>query len=151
MPSGIVRFDVNWFPGGVDDTDVQISASVTDVRCKAGTVSCGNANAADGSDYTGRLRARTLLRITDPLSIESATVQDIPLEVTLLCANTASTAIGGQCDINTTVDTLIPGAVPEGRRSIWAMDQVQLFDGGNDGDMTTIPNTLFMVQGTFTP
>ena len=148
---GIVRFDVNWFPGGVDDTDVQIGGSVIDVRCLAGTVSCGNANAADGSDYTGRLRARTLLRITDPLSIESATVQDIPLEVTLSCANTASTAIGGQCDVNTTVDTLIPGAVPEGRRSIWAMDQVQLFDGGNDGDVTTIPNTLFMVQGTFTP
>ena len=148
---GIVRFDVNWFPGGVDDTDVQIGGSVIDVRCKAGTVPCGSANAADGADYTGQLRARTVMRITDPLSTESATVQDIPLDVSVLCAGTASTATGGQCDVNTTVDTLIPGAVPEGRRSVWAMGQVQVFDGGNDGDVTTIPNTLFMVQGTFTP
>ena len=49
------------------------------------------------------------------------------------------------------MDTLIPGAVPEGKRSVWAMDQVQVFDGGPDGDVTTAPNTLFMVQGTFTP
>ena len=34
--------------------------SVTDVRCKAGTMACGNSNAADGADYTGQLRERTI-------------------------------------------------------------------------------------------
>ena len=148
---GIVRYDVRWFPGGIDDTDVQIQGSVTDVRCKAGTTSCGNANAADGSDYVGQLQATTVLRITDALSNDAATMVDIPLPATLSCANSASTAIGGQCDVNTTVDTLIPGAVPEGRRVVWEIGQVQVVDGGPDGDVTTAPNTLFMVQGTFTP
>ena len=34
---------------------------------------------------------------------------------------------------------------------MWAMGQVQVFDGGNDGNIGSVPNTLFMVQGTFTP
>ena len=148
---GRVRYDVRWFPGGVDDTDVSIEAFIQDARCKPGTTSCGNANAADGSDYTGQLQATTVLRITDAASGDAATVVDIPLSATIPCANTASTAIGGQCSVNTSVDTLIPGAVPEGSRVIWQMGQVQVSDGGPDGDITTAPNTLFMVQGTFTP
>ena len=77
-------------------------------------------------------------------------MQDIPLDVSLLCASTVSTSVGGQCDVNTTVDTLISGAAPEG----------QAF-GLGDGRgarvrrrlrrrQNTTPNTLFMVQA-FTP
>ena len=43
------------------------------------------------------------------------------------------------------------GVVREGRRSIWEIGQVQVFDGGADGDADTADNTLFAVQGTFTP
>ena len=49
------------------------------------------------------------------------------------------------------MDALIPGAVPEGKRSIWALGQVQVFDGGPDGVAATAGNSLFAVQGVFVP
>ena len=148
---GSVRYEVVSTPGGADDTDVTIQASVTDVRCKPGTTTCGNSNAASGSDYTGQLLETINLRITDTLSGDSATMVDIPFPATLSCASTASTAIGGQCGVSTSIDAVVPGAAPEGARAVWQLSQVQVFDGGPDGDTSTTPNTLFMVQGYFTP
>ena len=56
------------------------------------------------------------------------------------------------CEITTTLDTLIPGALAEGRRAIWALDQVKVYDGGPDEDAdTTADNSLFAVQGVFVP
>jgi hypothetical protein len=31
------------------------------------------------------------------------------------------------------------------------MDQIQVFDGGADGDISTADNTLFLTQGVFVP
>ena len=147
-----VRYTVFFNPGGVDDTDVGIETGITDLRCKAGTTACGSANSADGADYTGQVQVTSALRITDPLSTESATVMDTPLNITLSCAATASTAIGSQCLLGTSVDALIPGAAPEGRRAIWEMGPVQLLDGGADGQIATVGgNALLLVQGLFVP
>ena len=44
-----------------------------------------------------------------------------------------------------------PGIAREGKRAIWELSQVQVFDGGADGDADTADNTLFAVQGTFAP
>jgi hypothetical protein len=42
--------------------------------------------------------------------------------------------------------------VVEGRRGIWRLGQVQLDDGGADGDAdTTGDNTVFVTQGLFVP
>ena len=51
-------------PGGVDDSDVAIDVNVTDVRCQAGTSTCGSTNAVGGDDYTGEVQLRIELRIT---------------------------------------------------------------------------------------
>jgi hypothetical protein len=46
----------------------------------------------------------------------------------------------------------VPGAVLEGKRAIWQLDQVKVYDGGSDGlASTTADNTLFMDQGIFVP
>jgi hypothetical protein len=49
------------------------------------------------------------------------------------------------------MDAVTPGAVPEGKRSIWALDQARVYDGGADGLASTAPNTLFARQGVFIP
>jgi len=41
--------------------------------------------------------------------------------------------------------------VREGERAIWALQKLQVFDGGADGVASTAPNTLFAVQGVFVP
>ena len=45
----------------------------------------------------------------------------------------------------------MPGTVLEGRRSVWELGKIQVFDGGSDGVVSTAPNTLFADQGVFVP
>ncbi len=99
-------------------------------------------------DHTGELTARVSLRITDRGSAtlpggggEPATVTDMPLDIPVQCAATPG-ATGATCSASTTVDALIPGAVAEGRRAIWALGQVELL--GPD-------ERPFMRQGVFVP
>jgi Acetyl xylan esterase (AXE1) len=126
-----------------DDADVYVLVGIDDVRLTGSE-----------ADYTGELRHVTTVRITDRANSnggQAATVVDFPLAFTVPCHGTADPDVGGHCGIATTMDALIPGAVPERKRSVWALDQVRLFDGGPDGDADTADNSLFAVQGVFVP
>lgn len=123
--------------------DVRMSASITDVRNKAGL-----------ADYTGELQGRLPLRITDktngPSLTESAT-GDTTFAFTIPCATTTSTTVGSTCSVVTTANAVAPGAVVAGARAIWEIQNVQVFDGGADGVASTTPNTLFADQAIFEP
>ena len=112
------------------------------------------ANAGDLSDYTGELEALLTLRITDRYNgrdnDDPATVTDIPFPFSVPCSATGGSQ-GATCSVTTSVDGVTPGVAREGRRAVWEIGQVQVFDGGADGDADTADNTLFAVQGTFTP
>ena len=145
-------------PGPPDDSDVFITSSITDVRCKAGTTACGAANAADGADYTGGLQGNATIRITDHYNAiaagggtDPATVVDIPYPIAASCAATASTSIGSACTANTSANAAVPGAVKDGKRANIEVGQITITDGGPDGIVGTTPNTLFAVQGIFIP
>jgi hypothetical protein len=156
---GFVKLDVLvGTPGPPDDSDVLITANITDVRCKAGTTACGSANAADGADYTGGLQGNATIRITDHFNAiaagggtDPATVVDIPYPINAACAATASTAVGATCSANTSANAAVPGAVKDGKRAIVEVGQIQISDGGPDGIVGTTPNTLFATQGIFIP
>jgi hypothetical protein len=127
-----------------DDADVRVDAGITDVRKKA-----------DLTDYTGELDVRLTLRITDRSSGASGsdpvTLADAPLRIPNPCSATSTTS-GSTCAIVTTADTVLPGAVPEGRRSVWELGSVEVFDGGADGlASSTADNSLFAKQGVFVP
>ena len=140
-------------PGGTDDSDVAISGSLTDIRCRTGTVPCETANAADGADYVGGLRMVFTLRLTDRGAGDiSATVEDVPFAATMTCTGTSSTLSGSACQLTTSADALTPGSVPEGERSIWAVGQVEVYDGGPDGSVATASDDqVFLRQGVFVP
>jgi Tol biopolymer transport system component len=127
--------------------DVLLDASITDVR-----------NKSDLSDYGGTLQVDASLRITDknntpdPGGFGPGTVSDTTLPVTIPCAATADTRIGSTCSLSTTVNSVYPGAIVAGKRSIWQLGQVKVYDGGTDGlASTTADNTLFLDQGVFVP
>jgi hypothetical protein len=73
--------------------------------------------------------------------------------VTVPCSATGDTTIGGSCTLSTSLDGLLgASAVVEGKRGIYRMDRVDVFDGGADGDVDTpAGNTLFASQGFFVP
>jgi TolB protein len=138
---GRVRLDVfTGAPGGEDDADVRIRFVLTNVM-----------NTSSLSDYTGELRADAHLRLTDRLGSVSATT-DLPFGFTVPCVATAETGLGGKCRLQTSVDALIPGAAAEGTRAVWALGQLEVGDGGADGEAETgSDNSLVAVQGLFVP
>jgi hypothetical protein len=127
-----------------DEADVRLVASISDVFAQGAVV----------SDYLGELQASFALRITDRQNgssgTDTATGSGFPLAVRLPCTATVTDA-GSTCSVDTTADALSPGSVIEGKRSIWEVGQVQVFDGGADGLVSTSPNTLFATQGLFVP
>ena len=126
-----------------DEADVNLSASITDVR-----------RASDLTDYTGQLQARTTLRVTDklngPSQTEDGTVNDFTYTWTIPCAATGSSA-GATCSVNTSADALVPGTVREIKRTMWQLGQTEVWDGGPDENVNTAGNTMFAVQGVFVP
>ena len=145
-------------PGGVEDSDVLITASGTDIRCRPGATACGSTNAAAGADYTGELEGNATIRISDHYNgistgggSDPATMIDIPFPVVTGCAATASTAIGSTCTADTSANATVAGSVKDGKRAIVEIGQLRISDGGLDGLATTGPNTLFSVQGLFIP
>jgi hypothetical protein len=146
-------------PGPPEDSSVQISGNITDVRCKPGVSACSNANATGGPDYTGQLEGNATIRITDHFNATSAgggpdpgTVVDIPMPFQLSCFATADTSVGSTC-VFPVPSTECLGCPPpkEGKRTVVEMTQIVVRDGGADGQAHTLDNTLFMVQGIFLP
>ena len=107
--------------------------SLTDVR-RQGTL----------ADYAGELQAALAVRLTDGANgasqSEAATVSDLSFVITVPCVPTGG---GGRstCSVATSFDAVVPGSAQEGKRSIWALDQVEVFDGGADGLAVDRPRT----------
>jgi TolB protein len=123
-----------------NEADLKIDVNISGVLNRSGL-----------SPYSGELSADAALRITDkdntpsPGGPGSATVQDSSFVVTVPC--NAST-----CALATAANALAPGVALEGRRSVWELGQVKIYDGGADGlASTTGDNTLFMDEGIFVP
>jgi hypothetical protein len=145
-----------------NEADVGVTIRATDVRCRTTNAACPG---GQSSDYTGKLLATSKLRITDkrngPSQTEDATTADTDLKVPVACSATAGASIiGAECALSTTLNAVIPGAVIEGKRSIWQLPEFSLKDAGpngtgygsscppscGDGDETT-----FLRQGIFIP
>ena len=130
---------------GADEADVQLDASLTDVRHTAGM-----------SDYSGELQVRLPVRTTDRANAgtsanQPGTSSDTVLSAAIPCTGTASAGVGSTCSLSTTIDALVPGAVAEGRRATWQLGQIEIHDGGPDGVAGTPGNAPFARQGIFIP
>jgi hypothetical protein len=104
--------------------------------------------ASDLSDYTGDLEARLTVQITDkdntphPGGPGAATVQAFTHSQPISCTATGDTTVGSTCDLDTTVEALVPGAVKELTRAIWELGAIRVHDGAGN---------LFLTQGMFVP
>ena len=153
---GSVLYKVIGTQGGVDDLDIQMTTSITDVRCRNGVTPCGGTNAADGPDYTGELETNAAFQITDhnnggTSGTDPATLLQVDFPYPLTCTATADTTVGADCMVTTTADAQVPGVIPEGKRMLVELDQFTVWDGGPDGTVSTPDNSLFFVQGLFVP
>ncbi len=146
----------------VSSGDVAIEANLSDVRCQGPVLSepvCSAPNLGAGPDYAGELNLKLSLRITDKANApvgggqsDQGTGEDITFPAAIPCTATVSPATGGQCDLVTTANGLVPGAVSSGLRSIWELGKVEVDDAGPDGLLSTPEGAdPFAVQGVFAP
>ena len=139
-----------------DEADVRLEARVTDVRCAVALATCA---AGALSDYVGGLEVVAAMNGTDAYNggtgDESGTwgvaAFQSPVRFALPCAATPAETTGAMCAATTSMEALTPGSVPEHQRAIWALDTLQVFDGGPDGDPSTDDNEVFATQGVFVP
>jgi dipeptidyl aminopeptidase/acylaminoacyl peptidase len=109
--------------------------------------------------YNREVRMELRVRITDrnntphPGGPGAATASDRTLGWTLPCFRPEGQPMApGQCAIAVWDDALAPGLIPEGKRTLWEIDQIRVFDGGADQDADTLAdNRLLGVQGLFIP
>ena len=132
-------------PADGDQADVKLNTTLDDVR-----------RVGDAGDYTGQLQGRLVLRITDRANTSAlsqpATTTDLPLDFAISClATPAEPKRGSTCSLASSVDTMLAGAVLEGKRSVWEVKTFSVFDGGPDGIAATPGNTEFASPGLFVP
>jgi hypothetical protein len=143
---GFVRYGVQ--PGDpstpADEADVSIAIVINDVRRRSNL-----------ADYTGEVLVHHTLRITDRFNgdaeNEPGTMVEHDFPIFPPCNATADPAKGADCSLTTTADSVVPGAIKEGKRTIWQLGKVNVFDGGADGFPSTFPNDVFLTQGIFVP
>jgi hypothetical protein len=131
-----------------DEADVRLRVTLTDVRLAADV----------DEDYAGTLRAAVPIQVTDrdnvpaPSLANQATGQATHFGFDVGCTVTPDASVGATCATTTSADAVVPGVIKEGKRAVWELGQVQVFDGGADSDAaSTGDNTLFAVQGVFVP
>ena len=138
-----------------DQLDGNVTVSQTDVRCQGTSGSCPNGAL---SDYVGNLRFELFAGITDRSSTGAtgaATLQgDVTIAFNVPCVTTPATTVGSTCSTTTSFDAALgaTSGIVEGKRSIWDLDDIRVYDGGADGAAsTTADNTLFVTDGLLFP
>jgi hypothetical protein len=143
-----------------DQQDVAIELKTTDTRCVAATGGCTVA----GGTYSGKLLVTTSSRITDRLNGAAqqspGTVADYPFTFGAQC-------VSGDCNLSSSFDAVIPGLVREQKRAVWELGEIEVLDGGSDGELIAAPSpasgvcppacarngdeTVFLRQGLLAP
>jgi dipeptidyl aminopeptidase/acylaminoacyl peptidase len=131
-----------------DEADLSFVVTITDVR-----------NKSDLNDYTGSLLAAMDVKRTDNRNrltgtstyVMGGTQVSFPFTFPVSCVGTADATVGSTCSVATSADSVAGNLIAEGKRTIWQMNNVVIYDGGADGNGATGPNTLFEEVGNFIP
>jgi hypothetical protein len=79
----------------------------------------------------------TSVRITDRLNraaeTSPGTLTDYPFQWGLQCTS-------GACSSVTSADAVVPAIAKEGKRAVWELGEVQVLDGGTDGNLVAAPS-----------
>jgi hypothetical protein len=128
-----------------NEADVFVDFLLTDVL-RQGTL----------TPYDGELWITLHLRITDlnnyggPSDAGDPATGDGTLQAAVQCYPSGGS---GRCELHSSVNaiTYSYNTIVEGRRSLWEIDQVEVYEPGADGTFGTGDERPFVVQGVFVP
>jgi len=151
-----------------DQIDVKITSTSTGVRCVGLSGGCtGGANAL----YNGKVLGTSSIRITDhynqivpnPAGADCSDTSSCPATAIDLPFDVGAQCTAGACNYVTSSDLTVPGVTLEGKRSVVGLSQINIQDGGANGDLAggiACPptcaqegdgNAVASVQGLFIP
>lgn len=131
-----------------DEADLALSAHLTDVRATA------------GGDYTPDPSGPDVslvvkLRISDSNNggsqSDPATVADFEFFTAVDCTATADPSTGSTCAVNTTADSVMPGAIVEGKGMVAQAFRVRVNDSGPNGVRGDTDDRRLASQGIYIP
>jgi hypothetical protein len=111
-----------------DQVDVRLVLMTSDVRKRS-----------DGNDYVGKVILQSDVRMTDRSNDVGAggsgTAVDTPFSIPVDCLANAG-ANGSNCNLTTTLDTIVPNFARELKRSVISLGAVRLLDAGPNGTIS---------------
>jgi hypothetical protein len=134
-----------------NEADVRVALSVTDVFCRfeihPGV--CHSTGSPAGEAYSGNLEADIPLRVTDRYNLPSQGGRapgtfSHSLSFRVDCGVQAY----GTCNMNTTVNAMFGPVLAEGRRTVWEVGTIRLWD---EKTPRGPPRGIFLTQGLFVP
>lgn len=137
-----------------DEADVAIGGSMTDIETPAGSDYDPNPLGADLTLYA-RIRT-TDIGSCSPAPCggsydKPATATEIDFTVPVTCTGTSDPSLGSTCAVSTTADTLMPGFVREGGRTVVQAFRFRVDDSGPNGIRADGDDRLFAQQGVYVP
>jgi Tol biopolymer transport system component len=134
--------------GNGDQADVTIRASLTDVQTPLGLDYDPDPT---GPDLTLVQRLRITDRYSGPSLGDPATTVDFDFSVAVDCALTVDPGIGSSCNVDTSADAVMPGAIKENKAAVVQVFRVRVNDPGANGIRGDSDDRIFMMQGVFIP
>jgi glucose/arabinose dehydrogenase len=137
-----------------NEANAVFGANLTDVR--VGSPTGADYNPLAGPDMLLGLRLRTTdhgncVPACAGSFTNAGTLVDVRFSVPIACSSTADTTLGAACSVNTTANSILPGMIGEGRRTVLDAFAVRLEDAGLDSVLGTPDDNPVAQQGIFIP
>lgn len=151
-PGGQGSYELSMVPGDpvtpADEADVALTVVATDVRNRQ---TGGDYDPAAGTDVT--LNAR--FRLTDNLNgagqSDPATTSDFDFAIPVGCIATEDAGAGSSCQLSSSMDVVMPGAIREGKATVMAAWKLWLYDSGTNGSRGDGDDKQFAQAGIYIP
>ena len=135
-------------PVNGDQADLEISASLNDIRTAAGL---DYDPVPDGPDATVVERFRLSDTDNGVAGLDPATTADFDLPVGVSCVATLDPTQGSDCSVSSTADAVNPGLIRELKSMVLQTFRVRVNDSGTNGTRGDSDDRIFAVQGIYVP
>jgi Tol biopolymer transport system component len=136
--------------GNGDQADLAIGLALDDVQTPAALDYNPNPNPL-GADLTLITRLRVTDRSNGVSGTSAGTTTDLDFSVPVRCAATADTTLGADCKVETSADSVTPGAIKENNAAVLQVFRARLNDSGANGIAGDADDRLFATEGVYIP
>lgn len=137
-----------------NEANAVFTANLTDVRVGSPTGADYNPLAGPDLQLGLKVRATDHGNCTPACAgsfTNAGTLDDVRFSVPVACSSTADTTVGAACSVNTTANSILPGMISEGRRTVLDAFVVRVEDAGVDSVLGTADDDTVAQQGLFIP